>query len=161
MKSTTLFRLALVASALGAVATAQAYIFTVVGKCDSNGVIQTTDFETSSLAEFGNTFSYGVVFYFNGDFTGGFSNGPSSVTMSGTGGSVTTGGGSYSFSGNYTVDSAANTTIPLGSPGTYSATFDLDAGNYSFSVAGQPVPEPATMAVLGLGGAALMRRRRK
>lgn len=162
MKTASLFRLALVASALGAVATAHAYIFTVVGKCDAAGTILTTDFETSSLPEFNNTFTYSVLFFFNGDFSGGFANGPSLVTMSGTGGSVVTGGGSYSFSGDYTVDSAAATSIPLGSVGTYSATFDLDAGNYSFSVAGQPVvPEPATMTVLGLGALALIRRRRK
>lgn len=161
MKTSTAFRLACVACALSVVATAQAYIFTVVGTCDNTGTILTTDFKTSSLPEFGNTFDYTVLFFFNGDFQATVDNAPASAAMSATGGSVVTGGGSYSFSGDYLVDSSANTTIPLGSTGTYSATFDLDAGNYSFSLAGQPVPEPTSMALLGLGAVALMRRRRQ
>ena len=155
----TLFRSALVVSALGAVTMAHAYIFVATGACDSNGIIQSTVYEHSSLAEFGDTFTYGISFFLNGDFQSGFANGPASVTMSGTGGSVFNAGNSYSFAGTFTVDTAAATSIQVGSHGTYTGTFDLAAGNYSFAVAGDAVPEPASMAVLGLGVAALVRRK--
>lgn len=55
-------------------------------------------------------------------------------------------------------------TISDGQGGTYSASYSkttrYGVGFYQFTVA-QPVPEPATMAALGLGALALIKRRRK
>jgi hypothetical protein len=53
-----------------------------------------------------------------------------------------------------------------GSPGWYSTTdpaFALGAGTWDFSygISANPVPEPASMAVLGIGALALLRRRKK
>jgi hypothetical protein len=43
-------------------------------------------------------------------------------------------------------------------------TFDFDiltpAGSYTFEMTQEPIPEPATMCLLGLGGLAMLRRRR-
>lgn len=49
---------------------------------------------------------------------------------------------------------------PIGSWGTTASVFGT-AHDAAFSIHGQAVPEPATMAALGLGVAALLRRRRK
>jgi hypothetical protein len=160
MSARTLCRSGLLVAALGAVGSANAYFFNVLGTCDANGTITSTTAEFSSLPEFGNNFSYFTLFFLNGDFQSDFTNGASVLDLVGTGGNVVNANNTYSFSGQYTVTNAVNTTVPLGSTGTYSATFDLNAGFFSYSVAGGPVPEPASMAALGLGSLALLRRRR-
>lgn len=161
MAATTIYRTTLLAAALGIAASAHAYIFDVLGTCDSSGTITSTTFTFSSLSEFGTAFSYNVAFFFNGDYTANFTNGASSLALSGTGGAVTFSNNTYSFSGDFNVDSATATSVPIGSTGTYSATFDLNAGFFSYSIAGAPTPEPASIAALGLGVLVIARRRRK
>ena len=42
-----------------------------------------------------------------------------------------------------------------------SSTFGSDLTNFSYGVTGQPAPEPASLAALGLGALAVVRRRRR
>lgn len=150
----------LIASAFAAACSANAYIFNVAGTCDSNGIITGTSYEFSSLPEFGNPFDFSVAFFGNGDFQAYIFKGSAELDMSGSGGSVVFISNTVSYSGHFTVTNSIDNTVEVGSTGTYSATFDLNAGYYSFSIAGSPVPEPASMTALGLGALALIRRRR-
>ncbi|RYG24125.1 PEP-CTERM sorting domain-containing protein [bacterium] len=83
-------------------------------------------------------------------------------------GSSSTAGGSKSWSGTWTLVSGDGNYAGYTGTGTFSATIlylnvpDL-SGPQSFGLAGelQAVPEPASMAALGLGAVALLKRRRK
>ena len=54
---------------------------------------------------------------------------------------------------------SGGTGVPIGNTVSLDFTFDI-SGNIGFKMVQMPTPEPATFALLGLGGLALVRRRR-
>ncbi len=158
-----ILRLSLAALSLGVAASANAFILNASGLCNSAGQITTTSNEFSSLPEFGTTFGYSVGFGLGNPstFTASFTNGGASLNLIGTGTSSSV-NNAYSFMGSWTVSSQANTSVLSTATGTYSATFDINAGYFTYGVAGaNPVPEPTSFAALGLGLVAVARRRRR
>ncbi len=163
----------LIISALGVVAvSAQADVFNLVGvgtytlgsggyTTTENIVAQMTPFTLDTLN-------------FAGTYSGNGAVG--TMVFTGTGGSVT-----LSFtSGDFQYDSSGNASGLAGAwtfvsgtgsyssyttgSGTFGATYNAASNNYSSTTLSgniQAVPEPATLAVLGLGALALRRRKRK
>lgn len=71
-------------------------------------------------------------------------------------------GNSASYAGTWNYVSGTGAYANMSGGGTMTAIFDTDFNStHSFFGDLQAVPEPASMAVLGLGVAALLRRRRK
>lgn len=100
---------------------------------------------------------------FGGDYTFSNSGGDLWAAAAAAGGTAIIAGGNYRATG---ANSSAPLTLPgtIG-PGTYTLTISDNAGLDTGSLNGwcidyTPVPEPATMAVLGAGALALIRRRR-
>lgn len=159
MKNSTL-RLAAVAAVLGAALSANAFVITVTG--DYTGGISnpslTVTSEQSNLVGLENFAVYtlqapvtGTTSTINLDFKSA----SNTLLLSGQGFAVTS--GTTSFAGTWTGTYTGDATI---TSGTYSGTYDK-SGKFSIAVAGEPVPEPASMAALGIGAVALLRRRRK
>lgn len=100
---------------------------------------------------------------FGGDYTFSNSGGDLWAAAAAAGGAVVIAGGNYRATG-------ALSSTPLNlpgtiGPGTYTLSISdnaaLDTGSFSgWCIDYTPVPEPATMAVLGAGALALIRRRR-
>ncbi|RYG25026.1 PEP-CTERM sorting domain-containing protein [bacterium] len=160
LKRNHAFRLAVVTAALTAAMSAHAWIITTIVTIDGGGVATGTVSRFSSLPQLGNTYSWGFLVNGAGDLTTAtFANGGSSISLAGTGTSTSL-NGTFSFSGNWAASSIVN--LPVENTGTYSGTFDFNGGYATLTVAGDDVvPEPASMAALGLGVAALARRRRR
>jgi len=152
----SVLRVSVVAAVFGAALSAHAWIINVVGTYDTNtGIINSTVMEYSSLPQLNTTFSYGVAL---GPSSFGLSvvNGASSLSLTGVG-TGTFNGGTTSTAGNWT---GSHVNLPIQDLGTYSGSYDGE-GNFAFTVVGQKaVPEPASMAVLGLGLVGIVRRRR-
>ena len=161
MRKLSLLRVLAVGGALGAALSAHAFLFAITGTVDSNGSITSTTSEFSNLAEFGNSYAYDVVLYTGGGGTSTFTNGSSTITLTETG-TASNVNNIYSFAGTFVTSADANTSIPNGTSGTYSSTFDLADGLFTFTAAGaNPAPEPVSVGLLGFGVAALIRRRKK
>jgi hypothetical protein len=103
------------------------------------------------------TSTYAGYFFGNGITIPGYTSGAVSLIVEAYNGtsyasSVTTGGEWAGQSAAFSVPSLATGTTPDG---------DFGAAMPAFTVAATPVPEPTTLALAGLGGAALLALRRK
>lgn len=161
-------------SALGALAVSgYADIFNVVSV--GTFTLGSGGYTTSEEVVYQNTPSAVDILDFSGTYVGSGADG--TMVYTGAGGTVTLAfdGGDFSFggdgsaiSGSWTfVSGTGDYAIYASGSGTFGATYNPDGdseSNYSSTtVSGdlEPVPEPATLAALGLGALALMRRRRK
>lgn len=153
-------RASLVAAALAAALSANAWIVSIAGDTNASGIITTVDYKYSNLAGINTaTFSYFVSFNpGTGAAFGNFTDGASVLDVAGVGASNIA-NNTYSFSGVWTKTALTN--LPVASTGTYTALFDLNSDRYNVSFAGAPVPEPAPIAALSVGALALLRRRRR
>jgi hypothetical protein len=109
---------------------------------------------------FPGTFGHGVLFtLINSTNHAGqetFSDGVRTLELNFTGTHIEL-NGTHALSGTWNATNIQN--LAILDAGTYTFVFD-GAGNWSHSVVGA-VPEPATVAALGLGGVALAARRRR
>lgn len=61
----------------------------------------------------------------------------------------------------YTIEFKAPTEVPPGETVTFEAKIDIpDTGPYTFTLTQRAIPEPATVALLGIGALALVKRRK-
>ena len=61
--------------------------------------------------------------------------------------------------GGYTIDFYAPNSVPIGTDVTIDLDITIPAGNFTFDISQTPTPEPGSMALLLMGGLALLRRR--
>lgn len=150
-------RLTVVGAALGAALSANAYVLTITGDVTGNGVLTatTTQSNLSGLPNFVFTGSAPVTGSAS-SFTGSFLGSTNSISLQGAGFALS-GGGTTSFAGTWT--GTVSPALGIKNTGTYSGSYD-NLGKFSIAVVGQPVPEPASMAILGLGALGLIRRRK-
>jgi hypothetical protein len=165
-----MFKVGVIALLSAVAVISQATIFNVVSV--GTFTLTTNGYTTSENVVFQNTPSALSTMSFSALYNGPGIDG--TITYSGGGGNITlaitspgpfNGGGSGSSiagSWTYTSGTGAYSGYSAGA-GTWGATYD-SVGNYaSTTLSGNltPVPEPATMAVLGIGALALIRRRRR
>ena len=168
MKNTT--RIVLTLGVLAAAVASQAVTFNFIGNTASNFTPTTTSFvSTALLANTGiyNAITQGnvtlngatsqVVFY-----VGTSTSNTGSLTISFDGTTDVSGTGGFSSAGTY----VSSTGVLASTGGTglqVTNNPNFNSNSTSFTVSGNvtPVPEPSAFAALGLGGLALLRRRRR
>ena len=163
----TLFRTSLVLGALAVAAASQAFNLRYVGS--AYNVPQTNGFTTVSQGYVGDDFNFGASKTVAATSTTG------TITLFQTLNALQGGLGSGNFvTLNYTLDTPAGQAVTATATATGSGTFSnltgtdvrvarLNVTGYDILVQGtlSPVPEPASVAALGLGALGLLRRRRK
>ena len=154
-------RATLVAAALAAALSANAWIIAINGTINSSGGITGTTYQFSDLTGLNNTFIYSFGVDSAGAIGATISNGTSLLSLVNTAGTNVShfNNNTFSYSGEWTATSIAN--LPIKNTGTYSGIFDYNGGNFAVQFAGAPVPEPAPIAALSIGALALLRRRRR
>lgn len=158
--------------ALGALAVSgYADIFNVVSV--GTFTLGTGGYTTSEEVVYQNTPSAVDILDFSGTYVGAGADG--TMVYTGAGGTVTLAfdGGDFSvdgdgdnsgIAGSWTfVSGTGDYAVYVSGSGTFGATYNADFDNYaSTTLSGhlEPVPEPATLAALGLGALVLIRRRK-
>lgn len=158
MKS-SLLKVAAVAGFVGSVVSAQAWVINLGGTYTggANPNVISLVWENSTL--FPGGFSNGTSFGYTATTNAGssvFTDGVRTLNFDFSGINIHA-GGTQSWFGTWTATSIIN--LNTKSEGTYTFSFD-GINQWSESVVGQPVPEPASIALIGIGFATLLRRRR-
>ncbi len=160
----TAIRLVAVAATLGAALSANAYVLTFAGNYTGT-FLTANSFDVDATLTQGLSFNFAVDDASSASATGGTASllttlknfsGSKSLQITSTSNSTSVNnGGVTSFSGAWT---GVTSGLGINNFGTYSGSFD-GQGNYSISITGAPVPEPASMVALSLGAVGLLRRR--
>lgn len=154
---------------VGAAFSAQAFTLTLISvgtyvpgySTAENVVFQITPASLTALASTGTVINPGPTQSLNG--TAVYTGGPDSLTLSYSTTPVVFTGSTASYSGSWNYVTGTGAYAGLTGSGTMTVQFTT-TGLATHTVSGDiesAVPEPASMAVLGLGAAALLRRRRK
>lgn len=158
MKS-SFWKVATVAAFFGTVVSAHAWVINLGGTYTggANPSVISLVWENSTL--FPGAFSNGTSFGYTATTNSGssdFTDGVRTLDFDFSGINVHA-GGTQSWFGTWTATSIID--LNTKSEGTYTFSFD-GINQWSESVVGQPVPEPASLALISIGVAAVIRRRR-